>query len=164
MSTEVDTLTPVEETPVDEKAGSTALRVIGWFSVGMAVAALGIFVGAELRSRYQLQEAHPLRLLLERRRAAGGRIRRRHLAPARQICLTRCRLRAASLRLDRTPRFILHSRPRIRASYRFPVPCFLFPSVPAGVPIERPLLDGVLVPCLFHFAPISRMRAVKARP
>ncbi len=59
MSMEVDTLTPVEETPVDEKAGFTALRVITWFSVGMAVAALGIFVGAELRSRYRFKKRTP---------------------------------------------------------------------------------------------------------
>jgi len=59
MSMEVDSLTPFEETPVDEKTGSTALRVITWFSVGMAVAALGIFVGAELRSRYRFKKRTP---------------------------------------------------------------------------------------------------------
>jgi len=59
MSMEVDSLTPVEETPVEEKPGSTALRVITWFSVGMAVAALGIFVGAELRSRYRFKKRTP---------------------------------------------------------------------------------------------------------
>ena len=59
MSMEVDSLTSVEETPVEEKTGSTALRVITWFSVGMAVAALGIFVGAELRSRYRFKKRTP---------------------------------------------------------------------------------------------------------
>lgn len=59
MSTEVDSLTPAPETPVEEKAGTTALRVITWFSVGMAVAALGIFVGAELRSRYRFKKRTP---------------------------------------------------------------------------------------------------------
>jgi hypothetical protein len=59
MSMEVDSLTPVEETPVEEKTGSTALRVVTWFSVGMAVAALGIFVGAELRSRYRFKKRTP---------------------------------------------------------------------------------------------------------
>lgn len=59
MSTEVDALTPAPEPPVEEKAGTTALRVITWFSVGMAVAALGIFVGAELRSRYRFKKRTP---------------------------------------------------------------------------------------------------------
>jgi hypothetical protein len=35
------------------------LRVIGWFSVGMALAALGIFVGRELRSRYKFKRRTP---------------------------------------------------------------------------------------------------------
>lgn len=59
MSTQVDALTPVNETPAHEKHGSTALRVITWFSVGMAVAALGIFVGAEMRSRYRFKKRTP---------------------------------------------------------------------------------------------------------
>jgi len=93
MSIEVDTLTPVEDTPVEEKTGFTALRVITWFSVGMAVAALGIFVGAEIRSRYRFKKRTPYDFYSKRRRAAGGRIRRRHLTPAEDICCTRCRLR-----------------------------------------------------------------------
>ena len=59
MSMEIDSLMPVEETPEQEKPGSTALRVITWFSVGMAVAALGIFVGAEMRSRYRFKKRTP---------------------------------------------------------------------------------------------------------
>jgi len=59
MSMEVESGTPTEETPVEEKQGSSALWVITWFSVGMAVAALGIFVGAELRSRYRFKKRTP---------------------------------------------------------------------------------------------------------
>jgi hypothetical protein len=59
MSMEVDSLTPEEETPGEEKPGSKAIWVITWFSVGMAVAALGIFVGAELRSRYRFKKRTP---------------------------------------------------------------------------------------------------------
>jgi hypothetical protein len=59
MSIEVDSLSPVEETSVEEKTGTSTLRVITWFSVGMAVAALGIFVGAELRSRYRFKKRTP---------------------------------------------------------------------------------------------------------
>jgi hypothetical protein len=42
----------------EENQGST-LRVIGWFSVGMAVAALGIVVGRELRNRYKFNQRTP---------------------------------------------------------------------------------------------------------
>ena len=59
MSPEPDIQLPGEETPSLEKAGSTALRVITWFSVGMAVAVVGIFVGAELRSRYKFKRRTP---------------------------------------------------------------------------------------------------------
>ncbi len=50
---------PVEETPDPEKTGFTMLRVITWFSVGMAVAALGIFLGAELRNRSRFKKRTP---------------------------------------------------------------------------------------------------------
>jgi hypothetical protein len=36
-----------------------ALRVIGWFSAGMAVAALGIYLGIEIRSRYKFKRRTP---------------------------------------------------------------------------------------------------------
>jgi len=42
-----------------EKRGPRALLMIGWFSVGMAVAAVGILVGAELRSRYRFNHRTP---------------------------------------------------------------------------------------------------------
>jgi hypothetical protein len=59
MSPEPEILLPVEETPSIEKAGSTALRVFTWFSVGIAVAVIGIFVGAELRSRSRFKRRTP---------------------------------------------------------------------------------------------------------
>ena len=43
----------------EEKTGSTALRVITWFSVGIAVAAVGIYVGAEIRNRYRFKKRTP---------------------------------------------------------------------------------------------------------
>jgi hypothetical protein len=52
-------LTPEEETQTNGKSGSRTLRVITWFSVGMAVAALGIYVGAELRNRYKFKKRTP---------------------------------------------------------------------------------------------------------
>lgn len=55
MLNESETLAPEQA----ENAGSSTLKVIGWFSVGMAVAAIGIIVGAELRSRYKFQKRTP---------------------------------------------------------------------------------------------------------
>ena len=57
MSTEPDALTAEEETK--ETKESSTLRVIGWLSVGMAVAAVGIFVGREIRSRYKFKRRTP---------------------------------------------------------------------------------------------------------
>lgn len=58
MLNEVEDLTP-EEVQCEEKKDSKALKVIGWFSIGMAVAALGIYVGAEMRNRYKFKKRTP---------------------------------------------------------------------------------------------------------
>ena len=47
------------KTAQSKKEGSKALQVIGWFSIGMAVAALSIFLGAELRSRSKFKKRTP---------------------------------------------------------------------------------------------------------
>jgi len=57
MSTEPETLIAEEETK--ETKESCALRVVGWLSVGMAVAALGVFVGRELCKRYKSNHRTP---------------------------------------------------------------------------------------------------------
>jgi len=54
MSAELETVTLPEEAK-----DSKTLQVITWFSVGMAVAAVGIFVGRELRSRYKFKRRTP---------------------------------------------------------------------------------------------------------
>ena len=54
MSTEPESLTLAEE-----KCERSALRVIGWFSAGMAVAALSIYLGYEVRSRYKFKKRTP---------------------------------------------------------------------------------------------------------
>jgi hypothetical protein len=54
MSTETDRLAPAEET---QEPGT--LRAITWFSVGMAVATLGIIAGRELRKRYRFNHRTP---------------------------------------------------------------------------------------------------------
>ena len=56
MSTEPEELAPLIDEDVHE---SNTLRVIGWFSIGMAVAALGIFLGSELRSRSKFKKRTP---------------------------------------------------------------------------------------------------------
>ena len=59
MSTEPEVVESADETAGEEKRDTTALRVIGWLSVGMAVAALGLYVGNELRSRYKFKRRTP---------------------------------------------------------------------------------------------------------
>jgi len=44
---------------LDEQDESKTLQVIGWFSVGMAVAALGLYVGREIRLRYKFKRRTP---------------------------------------------------------------------------------------------------------
>ena len=59
MSVDPESELVVRESSETEKVGSTALRVITWFSVGIAVAAVGIYVGAELRNRYRFKRRTP---------------------------------------------------------------------------------------------------------
>ena len=54
MSAEPNYLNEVEA-PSEHKA----LKVIGWFSVGITLAAVGIYVGRELRSRYKFNQRTP---------------------------------------------------------------------------------------------------------
>jgi hypothetical protein len=60
MSTKPEQVVDYTEEAVMEQAAETStLRVIGWFSIGMAVAALGIYLGSELRSRYKFKRRTP---------------------------------------------------------------------------------------------------------
>jgi hypothetical protein len=54
MSLDADPITLIEE----PEEGHT-LRVLGWFSVGMAVAALSFWLGRELRDRYKFKQRTP---------------------------------------------------------------------------------------------------------
>lgn len=54
MSAETDTVALMEE-----PSESHVLRVVGWFSVGMAIAAIGFYVGLELRDRYKFKKRTP---------------------------------------------------------------------------------------------------------
>jgi hypothetical protein len=59
MSVEPVSPLPDEEITALEKSEWTALRVITWFSAGMAVAALGIYIGNELRCRAKFKRRTP---------------------------------------------------------------------------------------------------------
>jgi hypothetical protein len=59
MSVEPESLTPAEQSAELEKCGWKTVRVITWFSVGMAVAALGLYVGNELRCRAKFKRRTP---------------------------------------------------------------------------------------------------------
>ncbi len=50
---------PEVETPILESRQRKTLRAIGWFSIGMAAASLGIYIGFELRSRYKFRRRTP---------------------------------------------------------------------------------------------------------
>ena len=54
MSVEADAVTSM-----DEPTEIHVLRVVGWVSVGMAVAALSYFLGRELRDRYKFKQRTP---------------------------------------------------------------------------------------------------------
>jgi hypothetical protein len=57
MSFESESITPAEAGPNQEK--KKTLRVITWFSAGMAVAAIGIYLGNELRCRSKFKKRTP---------------------------------------------------------------------------------------------------------
>ena len=64
MSTEPHKLAPedverAEQGEAEEACERKTLRVIGWFSAGMAVATLGIYLGYEIRSRYKFRHRTP---------------------------------------------------------------------------------------------------------
>ncbi len=50
---------PEAITSIAEDHESSTLRVIGWFSIGMAVAAVSIVVGREIRNRYKFNRRTP---------------------------------------------------------------------------------------------------------
>ncbi len=59
MFNEPEDVPSAEEVQAEDKKDSKALQIIGWFSIGMAVAALGIYVGTELRSRSKFKKRTP---------------------------------------------------------------------------------------------------------
>lgn len=59
MSTEpISLMSEAESTDCGKKSSNT-LQIVGWFSAGLAVAVLTIYVGAEIRSRYLFNKRTP---------------------------------------------------------------------------------------------------------
>ena len=59
MSIEPEPAELADETPAEDTPRTSKLRVIGWFSMGMAAAAVGIFVGREILIRYKFKRRTP---------------------------------------------------------------------------------------------------------
>ena len=53
MSNESASLEAVQEATAPEKKGPSIVQMATWFGVGVAVAAVGVLVGREMRSRYK---------------------------------------------------------------------------------------------------------------
>ena len=52
-------ISEIAEALVPESSAASALRAIGWTSVALAVTALGLYVGRELRIRYKFKRRTP---------------------------------------------------------------------------------------------------------
>jgi hypothetical protein len=50
---------PEEELELSTASTHPALKAIGWVSVGVGIAAVGLFVGRELRKRYKFNHRTP---------------------------------------------------------------------------------------------------------
>lgn len=59
MSAESGPFESVHMTPAEDNNEGKTLRVITWFSVGMALATVGIFVGREIFTRYKFKRRTP---------------------------------------------------------------------------------------------------------
>jgi hypothetical protein len=59
MSVEPVSTQPAEGNAALDKSDWTTLRVITWFSAGMAVAALGLYIGNEIRCRAKFKRRTP---------------------------------------------------------------------------------------------------------
>lgn len=59
MSTQPVPTTSEAEIANCQGRAANALKIAGWFSAGMAVAVLSIYVGAEIRSRYLFRKRTP---------------------------------------------------------------------------------------------------------
>ena len=59
MTTEPEMPAQENTTQAEKAEGHKTLRVLGWFSAGMAVATIGIYLGFELRNRYKFRHRTP---------------------------------------------------------------------------------------------------------
>ncbi len=54
-----DTATQQLPFPEDEEEESTLIKTVGWVSAGLGAVALGLFIGRELRQRYEFNRRTP---------------------------------------------------------------------------------------------------------
>ena len=47
------------EAEIEEEEESTLIKTVGWISAGLGAVALGLFIGRELRQRYQFNRRTP---------------------------------------------------------------------------------------------------------
>jgi hypothetical protein len=59
QETALETPANAVQAEADEASERKTLTVIGWFSMGMAVATIGIYLGYALRSRYKFNHRTP---------------------------------------------------------------------------------------------------------
>ena len=59
MSLKAEKVEPEKLAREEQASEHKTLRVIGWFSAGMAVATIGIYLGYEIRSRYKFRRRTP---------------------------------------------------------------------------------------------------------
>jgi hypothetical protein len=50
---------PFPKQPQDEEEETTLIKTVGWISAGLGAVALGLFIGRELRQRYQFNRRTP---------------------------------------------------------------------------------------------------------
>jgi hypothetical protein len=50
---------PFPKQPEDEEEETTLIKTVGWISAGLGAVALGLFIGRELRQRYQFNRRTP---------------------------------------------------------------------------------------------------------
>jgi len=50
---------PFPKQPEDHEEETTLIKTVGWISAGLGAVALGLFIGRELRQRYQFNRRTP---------------------------------------------------------------------------------------------------------
>ena len=62
----------IVSTEAESNEESSRMRVVGWFAFGVAVAAVGLLVGRELRNRYKFKRRTPYDFYANAGEGQGG--------------------------------------------------------------------------------------------